>query len=543
VGLAHLTVDLPSGAQLDRLSRSVLALSPDGRLLVYAARLNGKETLFRRAIDRLDSEVLTDAGFFSQPFFSPDGRWLAFQSSGALSRIAIGGGAPVTIARLSALTGGAWGADDHIVFVDGIRAPVSRVPASGGEARHVTTLDGDRGESSHRFPEVLPGGRTVIFTAGPPVDGPWHEADIVAQSLDTGERRVLIRGAAQARYVAPGYLVYSRAGRLYAVGFDAGTARVNGTAVAVLDGVRENPGHGAAQFVVSRNGTLAYVSGGLESSQVVLVDREGQATPLMPAERRLFSNPRFSPDGRRLALTVGGGNDAAFVHDLERGGLSRVTFDTNHINGIWSPDGKQLTTQKSVTGALVATTVDQRSSEEVLYRGPAAGPSPGSWSRDGRSLVFTLNADIWRLSVPEGRAEPLLESRFREVAPALSPDGRWLAYASDESGLQEIYVQESRQDGRRWRVSRAGGSEPVWAADGKRLYLREGSKLLAVGAQPPFAGAVELFDAPWALTGNREYDVSPDGRRFVMIRPQDPSTARINVILNWVEELQRRVPR
>ena len=180
--------------------------------------------------------------------------------------------------------------------------------------------------------------------------------------------------------MAPGYLVYARSGTLYAVAFDATTVSAVGPHIAVLDGVREDPAHGAAQFVVSANGTLAYVSGGLESSEVVLVDRLGRPTPLMPFERRYFNNPRFSPDGRRLSVTVGGGNDAAFIHDLEQGGLSRVTDHTNHLGGTWTFDGKRITTSKTVTRELVSTVVDQQTPEEMLTRDPVAPPMPTSWS-------------------------------------------------------------------------------------------------------------------------------------------------------------------
>jgi serine/threonine protein kinase/Tol biopolymer transport system component len=544
---AHLTIDLPPTAELEGPGRPVLALSPDGRKLVFAARLNGQPHLFLRPIDRLDAEELTETSIAPQPFFSPDGRWVGFQSEGALKKIAVGGGAPISIASVQALTGAFWAEDDHIVLVSGIRSPVSRVAASGGELREVTTFDSARGESSHRYPEVLPGGRVVMFTAGPPRDGPWHEADIVAQSLETGQRHTLIPGAAQARYVAPGYIVYARAGTLYAVPFDATSVRVTGPPVPVLEGVREDLRHGAAQFVVSANGTLAYVSGGLETTEVVLVDRQGLATPLMPNERRWFGSPRLSPDGHRLAVTVGGGNDATFVLDLQHGGLTRVTSDANHLMPTWTPDGRRITTIKSAERELVSSQVDQRDTpEDVVYRAPSGHGQPGgaSWSQDGLTCAFAMNGDIWTLRLPERVAKPFIASRFVEAAPAISPDGRWLAYVSNESGSNEVYVQEFRPSGQRWRVSRAGGSEPVWSRDSQRLYFREGFKLLAVAARPPFAGAVELFETAWAARGGNErsYDVAADGERFFMIR-RDQTPARIHVIFNWVEELKRRVPR
>ena len=546
---AHLTIEIPPGAVLENFARPVLALSPDGRQLVYAATLNGTSYLFLREIDRLESKALTETDLSPHPFFSPDGNWVGFQSSAALKRIGVGGGASVTIASgIEFLTGASWGTDDRIVFVGGIRAPVSGVVASGGAPQELTTFNGAPGESSHRYPELLPGGRAVMFLAGPPADGPWHEALLVAQSLETGQRHSLIHGSAQAHYVPPGYVAYARAGTLYAVPFDEKALRVTGPSVAVLEGVREDPAHGAAQFAVSANGTLAYVSGGLETSEVVWVDRQGRAKPMMAHERRLFIEPRLSPNGSRLAVRVGGGNDATFVSEIAQGGgLRRVTFDANHLSHIWTPDGKRVTTVKSATGELVSSDVDRRGPEEVLYRSETFQPNPGSWAPDGRVLVFGMNGDIWTLTLPERRAERLIDSRFSEGAPSISPDGRWLAYTSNESGQYQVYVQQFPTAGQRWMVSKAGGCEPVWARDSNWLYFRRGRKLLAVEGGPPFRDPVELFDAPWAPVfdgPNRpQYDVAPDGEGFIMIRTSDRAAARIHVILNWVEELKRRVPR
>ena len=559
---AHLTIDMPPGAVLENFSRPVLALSPDGRQLVYAATLNGTPYLFLREIDRLESKALTETDLSPHPFFSPDGNWVGFQigvggrgagleisSSGALKRIAVGGGAPVTIASgIEFLTGASWSADDRIVFVAGIRAPISGVAASGGAPQQLTTFDGARGESSHRYPELLPGGRAVMFLAGPPADGPWYEASLVAQSLETGQRHSLIHGSAQAHYVPPGYVAYARAGTLYAVPFDEQTLRVTGPSVAVLEGVREDPRHGSAQFAVSANGTLAYVSGGLETTEVVLVNREGRATPLMPEERRWFGSPKLSPNGRWLAVTVGAGDDATFVYDIAQGGgLRRVTFDANHLSHTWTPDGKRVTTVKSATGEVVSNDVDRRGPEEVLYRSDTFQPNPGSWAPNGRVLVFAMNGDLWKLTLPEQRVEPLIASRFSEGAPSISPDGKWLAYTSNESGQYQVYVQQFPAAGQRWMVSKAGGSEPVWARDSNRLYFRRGRKLLTVAGRPPFREPVELFEVPWAPVfdgpNSPQYDVAPDGEGFIMVRASDRAAARIHVILNWVEEVKRRVPR
>jgi Tol biopolymer transport system component len=318
----------------------------------------------------------------------------------------------------------------------------------------------------------------------------------------------------------------------------------------MLEGVHENPAHGAAQFAVSENGTLAYVSGGLETTEVVRVDRQGRATPLMPHERRLIDQPRLSPDGGKLAVNVGGGHDAPFVYDIIGGQLGRLTFGANHLAPTWSPDGQQIASVRlpgGPGGDIIATSVNRSASEELLYRDVDQQPLPFAWSSDGRVLLFTRSGDIWTLTLPDDRAEPFLRSSFVESAPAISPDGRWLAYTSNESGRFEVMVQEFRRGGQRWQVSRLGGTEPVWARNGAELYFRQGSKVMAVSARPPFSGAVELFDAPWSLRvpggGRPQYDVWPDGQSFVMIRVADPDAARIHVVLNWVEELKQKVPR
>jgi serine/threonine-protein kinase len=543
ISRAHLTIDLPAGAVFDPFTRPVLDLSADGQQLVYGVQIDGKPQLFLRRLDQLEARAVADTDEFPTPFFSPDGNWVGFRSGGALRKVAVGGGASVVLAAENGAAGASWGADGSVVFSPGNRTPLFRVPATGGDAQVLTRFDETRGESSHRFPEFLPSGKAILFTAGPPATGPWHEAEIVAQVLGTGERRTLIEGAAQAHYLPPGYLVYSRSGTLYSVAFDEKALRVAGPPRPVLDGVRENPGHGAAQFAVSSNGTLAYITGGLETNDVVWLDRQGRTKALMPEEHRFFSEPRLSPDGKRLAVVVGGGEDAIFVYDLQHDRLNRVTTLGNHTSLAWHPDGDRITSVKSATREIVSTWVDGSRPEEVLYT-PSAIYQPGacSWSPDGRSLVFTLNGDIWMLTLPDRRAEPLIQSPFTESAPTISFDGKWLAYVSNESGRAEVYVRPFRGSSERWQISRVGGSAPAWAKSSQRLYFRQGSMFVSVSARPPFADPVELFNAPWAEPNGRSY-VAPDGEGFVFIRPHDPAAARLHVILNWTEELKRLVPR
>ncbi len=398
----------------------------------------------------------------------------------------------------------------------------------------------------YRYPEFLPGGKTVIFTAAPTVSGSWYDADIMAQSLETGERHVLVRGGAQAHYVSTGHLVYARAGTLYAVPFDAETLRVTGSPVAVLEGVAEDQTTGVSQFTVSATGSLAYIPGGLRRTDVVWVDRRGRAEPLsVGQEPRYYLQPRLSPDGRQLAIQVSSADDDVWVYDIGRETLSRFTSGANHIYPGWTPDGRYITFLRAPPGVLLRRPADGSGPEEAILTGGIG--IPHSWSPDGRVLAFTQSRDIWTLRIEDRTRQPFLQTPFTEWTPMLSPDGRWLAYTSDETGRFEVYVQPFLSAGARSRISRDGGTEPLWARNGKELFFRQDDSLMAVAMLngAPVGGPQLLFSAPTlraTSAGRTNYDVTPDGQRFVMIR-REPDAPRIQVVLNWADELRRRVPR
>ncbi len=534
----HFTIDLPPQTQF--VEGTMLALSPDGARLVYSAMADGESQLFVHDLATGESKALAGTTGGHSLFFSPDGEWIGFSTPTGLKRVSVNGCEQIAFDKLFTAGGASWGSQDLIALTATNRAPLTIASASGGSGTQSTSFEPQSGETSHRFPEFLPGGEAVVFTAGPPASGPWYEANIVAHSLKSGERSTVIRGAAQARYSPSGHLVYSRAGTLFAVPFDVKTLRVTGTAFEVLEGVREDPGQGMSQFALSGRGTLAYVSGGLLSNELVSVDRRGNATPLLQrGQRHLYYQPRVSPNGRQLAVTIAGGNDDVWVYDFEHASLDRITSGTNHLFPGWTPDGSRITFFKH-PDQFVWQRSDRSTPAEVVVASPRMVPQ--SWSLDGRLLVFTdlgvdRGSDIWVLRLEDKQRRALVQSRFDELAPTISPDGRWLAYTSDESGRHEVYVQPFPDGGQRWQISRGGGTEPLWSKNGGELFFRQEQKLMAVAAQRPFETPVELFEAGWWATrfsSRTNYDVAPDGR-FVMLRSNDATEqARIHVIVNWL---------
>ena len=388
----------------------------------------------------------------------------------------------------------------------------------------------------------------------------FDSARIVVQSLETGERRIVVEGGSFPRYSPTGHVVFARPGTLLAVPFDLARLEATGPPAPVVEGVLWNRFTGAAQFALSRTGSLAYVPGSELAANAVLVwvDRRGGARPL-PAPPRPYENPRLSPDGSRVAVDV---NDDVWVYDLVRGTLTRLTFEpTENETPVWTPDGKRVTYAS-----------DRQGKPRSVFWKPADGSSPEellltrenhahvtSWSPDGRVLAVTDfdpvqggDGDIWLFPADgKGEARPFLKTPFGERAGRFSPDGRWIAYTSNESGRDEVYVQVLPGPGGKWQVSTDGGGQPVWARSGRELFYRNGDKLMAtpVTAQPTFfAGTPRVLFAGryWQSLpgrGDATYDVSPDGQRFLMIKvEEETASTQLNVVLDWFEELKRRVP-
>jgi len=559
-------INLPPGQQLAGMENGpAVALSPDGTHLAYVARQGGTQQLYLRAMDSLEARSIPDTEGAFNPFFSPDGQWVGFFAGQKLKKVSISGGATLTLGDAGAIpTGASWGSRGMIALAITAGGVLQEVPDAGGKPHALTHFE--KGENTHRWPEFLPGGTAVLFTAG--MAGPSMTNEQVAvQLIGTGERRNLVQGAMYPRYAPSGHMVYAQGGNLIAAPFDPQRLAVTGAAVPVVEGVLQSSVSGATQYSLSNTGSLVYVSGGLQSatqSRLVWVSRNGAEQPLTtPVHAYVF--PRLSPDGRRVAVSIQEQEMQIWLYDLSRETLTRFTFDGNtNLNPVWTPDSKRIAFTSNKEGPLNPfwQLADGSGGLERLTTSEST-QVPMSWSPDGKLLTFieldpTTGFDIWtvQMSDPSAgsgqvrKAQPFLRTPFNESAPRFSPDGHWLAYISNESGRNEVYVQPYPGPGGKWQISTEGGTEPVWNPNGRELFYRSGDKMMAVdiATQPGFAAGKPrmLFEGqyvPTPLTAPY-YDVSPDGQRFLMLKPaeQEQAPTQINVVLNWFEELKQKVP-
>ena len=558
--IARVVVTLPPPDRLALEQTPVVSLSPDGSRLVYVANHGGSTQLYVRAINRFEAAPIPGTGGAESPFFSPDGQSVGFFTEGKLKRVSISGGAPLTLCSAPLNRGATWGPDDTIVFAPSITSGLFRVSAGGGTAKPLTVPDRKKGELGHRWPEILPGGKAVLFTIWTGAGGSFDTAQIDVLSLETGEQRVLVEGGAYAKYVSTGHLVYARAGGLLAVPFDLERREVTGSPVSISENVNMSPLSGVAEFTLSGEGSLAYVPGVSSVSErtLVWVDRKGALRPLV-APPRPYLTPRLSPDGGWLAVGIQVTNPGLWLYDLARGTLTRLTASNLAPLPIWAPDGKHVTFLSAPSGAmdLYSIAADGSGAAEPLTTTSEKYRMPSSWSPDGRTLAFTevdaaTGFHIWLLSLEGDRkARPFLQTASDEGAPAFSPDGRRLAYQSDESGRSEIYVRPFPGPGGKIQISTEGGTQPMWARNGRELFYRNGDKMMVTSLEtkPVFAAFKPklLFEAHYETgfsTLDRDYDVSPDGQRFLMIKgsEQESAPTQLNVVLNWSDELRRLAP-
>jgi serine/threonine-protein kinase len=553
------SVALPPHRQLQGEGTHSIALSPNGHYLIYVAGSgDGRPQLYLRSMGSLEDRPLAGTEDATNPFFSPDSQWVGFYAAGQLKKISTQGGAPVIICGAPSLLGGAsWGSDDTIVFAPISGVGLMRVPASGGTPEVLTTLDSEKGEISHRWPHVLPGGKAVLFNAA---GGPnWDQWPIVAQSLETGERRVVAEAGTDARYSPRGHIMYVRAGTLMAMPFDLQRLEVAKDAVPVLEGVRTTS-EGAAEFGLSELGSLVYIPGPVGEAQrsLVFLDRNGKEEPLA-APRRQYDGiyaARLSPDGRRIAATIRGDNSDVWVYDIPGQTLTRLTFEGNNQFPIWTPNGNRITFRATRRGLrnLWWKPADGSGSEKQLTKGKNL-QTPLDWSPDGLVLLYfdsdpATGADIWALSLDgEREAQAFIQTPYAEEGASFSPDGHWLAIESDESGRSEIYVQPFPGPGKKWTISTEGGRFPVWAQNGELFYVN-GNNVMVVDilTKPTFRAGrpqtVFSMSPSFQTDGNFTFDVTPDGQRFLMVKQSElelPAT-KWNIVLNWFEELERLVP-
>jgi serine/threonine-protein kinase len=573
--LIRLNAEIASGTPLARAgSGNMLALSPDGSRLALTLRgADGKVRLHTRLLNQSQVTPLAGTENASYPFFSPDGEWIGFVAGGKLKKISVQGGAAVTLCDAPSARGASWGDDGNIVGALNVADILSRVPEAGGTPVPLTKLK--PGENSHRWPQVLLGSQVVLFTAaGPGQEGNYDDAEIDVISLKTGEQKTVLRGGFFPRFLptsnGSGHLIYVHQTTLFAVAFDVGRLAITGAPAPVLEDVGGSPSAGANfafSAASSGPGTFVYVAGiGPSGLPIFWMDRSGK-TQLLHSQG-VFFTPRFSPDGKRLAFSMAGsqGNDI-WVKDLVQGVPTKVSFLAGlNTWPVWTPDGKNIvfrSTNPSAPG-LYWIRSDGSGEPQRLTDGKVSA-YPYSFSPDGKRLAFHQAGDIFTAPVESdpargaagvrlGKPELFLGTPFQEAYPAFSPDGHWLAYASNESGASEVYVRPFPGPGGRWQISTGGGRFPVWSRDGRELLFETPDQhVMAVGytakgnsfarSEPRLWPEIRLRDL--GLSFN--FDLAPDGKRIAALLADSDlsgqnSQTHLTFLLNFFDELRRRAP-
>ena len=558
-GVSHLSIVLPEGDLLAETNRLPLALSPDGRLLAYVGLHDGKRQLFLRTLSEREPVAVAGTDGAVSPFFSPDGQWIAFFAQGALKKVAVGGaGLQVICGDVADSRGGSWGGDGNIYFAPTGSSGLWTVPASGGTAKELTRVDRAQGEISHRWPQVLPDARSLLFTVwtGPGKD----ERRIVVQSIETGERRVLVPGGDTPRYLASGYLLYARQDALFAIPWRPTQSDIGAAAPVTLPEYPRLENEGAAAYAVSEGGTLAYLAGGPTryAYRLVWVDRDGNVEPL-PFPERDYEAVAIAPDGERAVVQVSEGTVGLWLFDFARHTMTPlVTTGGSSQAPVWTVDGKRIAYRATRSGARTVywKAADGTGSEEPLMESRGVTETPTSVSPDGEWLIFhdaggaaKSGNMMWRVSLSGDRTPlPLSQSGASPTSGQVSPDARWLAFMSATSGQNEIYVQAYPGPGPSQLLSNGGGSEPRWSRDGRELFYVSGSRFMAVNAPArpgaPWGEPRVLFEGQFrrASNANSASDVSADGRRFLRIQQSRPDRSQdhIDIVLNWFEELEAK---
>ncbi len=543
-----------------------IAVSPDGTHLAYVSgNPTQANSLYLRSLSELEPRLLLEGG--GQQFFSPDSRWIGFVNVATtqLRKIGLAGGAPVTVCQgfTGGGGGGTWADGDIIYFVGETPGSLLRVAAAGGQPDEAAKFDFASGERVYKFPCALPGGKAILLTVATVDTESFDDALIAVFSDQAQQRKVLVEGGTHPRYSPSGHLVYARNSNLLAVRFDPNRLEVDGQPFTVLEGVLMSRNTGVANFDISASGDLVYVPGKADGGARTLlwVDRSGKAEKL-PLPPRSYLHPRISPDGRKLAIEIEGSNHDVFVYDFANGVLSNITTDGVSHWPVWSPDGATIGYRSGPMGRFQLRQVRadrSRPAEHVPATG--ASQSAESYSPDGRAIAYTAMTPgtptrIAIVPLEGGAPQPLDSTKYAQGSPKFSPDGHCLAYCSNESGRPEVYVQAVPRPGAKIQVSNDGGNDPVWRRDGGELFYRSGDRMMAVAVSTASGlstgrpqelwkghyshGMSSSCGAPGLTSSN--YDVTPDGRRFLMIEDADQdfnSSRQIVVVQGWANELSR----
>jgi Tol biopolymer transport system component len=552
--LVRLDVDLGPDVSLGSVPGADEIISPDGTRIVYVSQ----NRLFTRRLDQPNATELAGTQGALAPFFSPNGQWVAFFAGSKLQKISVDGGSAIILCDAPLGRGGSWGEDGNIVAaLSGNASGLSGISSAGGPPTPVTELQ--NGELTHRWPQILPRGQAVLFTAHTATNG-FDRANIEVMSLADHSRKTLVRGGTYGRYLPSGHLVFVNRGTLFAVPFDADRLEAHGTPAPVLDQIGYNAQVGSAQLDFSQTGTLIYRSGaaGGGGLTVAWLDGAGKVQPLL-AKPGTYLNPSLSPDGQRLAVNVveGSGTDI-WVYDWQRDTMTRLTFTGTADGGVWSPDGRHIAFQ-SVGEGLSVIRSDGSGKPQPLTQSKHR-QAPQSFAPDGKRLAFfetasrTVN-ELWTVPLESdnaglraGKPERLLQTQANGLS--FSSDGRWMAYSSNESGTDQVYVRAFPDGGGQWQISNSGGTWPMWSRNGRELFFETLDNRIMVAAYAvngdSFAADKPRMwsDKQLATSGGRKnLDLAPDGKRIATLMPVE-TEAQSHVIFleNFVDDVRRKVP-
>jgi serine/threonine-protein kinase len=560
--LVRLDVDLGPDVSLSSFAGADAIISPDGTRLVYVSH----NRLFTRRLDQQQATELPATEGADAPFFSPDGQWVAFFAGNKLKKVSVAGGATTVLCNAPSGLGGSWREDNVISAALNVVGGLSRVPASGGAPSPLTELDRTRGETTHRWPQFLPGGKAVLFTAHNQQISGFDEAEIKVMALGDRHQKTLLRGGTYGRYLPTGHLLYVNRGTVFAVPFDIGSLEVRGSPVSLLNQVAYDIS-GGARFEVSQTGTLVYENGGAQSRSVNVdwLESDGKMRALLRQPGN-YGRPSFSPDGQRLAMDIAEGSRSdIWIYDLRRHGSARLTWDGN-VNQlpVWTPDGRYIVFQDQE--GLSWTRADGAGKPQPLLRTKSTTVQMWSFAPDGKRLAyFELDPGtafhLWTVPLASdgaglraGQPEVFLKTSSDERHPAFSPDGRWLAYSSTESGGFQVYVRAFPDRGGKWQITTSGGVYPAWSRAGRQLFFESLDNQIMV-ADYTVKGDSFVPDKPrvWSETRLadlglfKNFDLAPDGKRIAALLPAEGGGAQqsrhhLVFLMNFFDELRRRVP-
>ena len=553
----HLSISLGSDSvSIGGSFNAAFAISPNGKWIVYPVVRSGKQQLFLRGIQDYEGRLISGTEDLTNPFFSPDSQWIGFGSGKELKKVPVSGGSPVTICScVSGFVGGAWGSDNRIAFVPDWNLGIWTVSVDGGMPQLLLKTDEAKDRVAFDAPQWLPQGKGILFVLWSGQTTRAEDGKIAVLEAGATEPRILIQGGTSPSYLPSGHLLYVRAGALLSVPFDLSRLAVTGTPSPVVEGL-ELGFNGGSYYGISQNGALIYepASGIQGARRFVMIDRKGEIQPI--TERRgLLTEFSLSKDGKHIAARVVAVNDDVWTFDVATGTPLRLTSEPlDELYPQWTPDGTRIAFSTR-TGKIFWKPADGATPREELSHGEYPRWT-GSFSPDGKTLAFveihpSRQGDIWLLPLEGDRkAQPLLATDADERFPKFSPDGRWLAYTSNETGRNEIYVRPIGPAGGRKRISTEGGTDPRWARSGRELFFTKGDKLASVTLDAeanPVGKDRIILDAPKLddlvfLADFPLYDVMPDGEHFVMVlAPRYPPPTHYNVIINWFEELKRKM--